>query len=128
MTAGAARQSTIGSPANLLYGPDEELRLGFGCAQLLRLPRRRDRRRLLDAAFDAGLRHFDVARMYGLGMAEGEVGRFARDRRAEISIATKFGIDPPRRTMARLQAPARAALARMPALRSAVKRRDSSFR
>ena len=103
------------------------MRLGLGCAGLMRLPRRGDRRRLLDAAYDAGLRHFDVARMYGLGMAEGELGRFARGRREEVSIATKFGIDPPSPTLARLQAPARAAIAKLPALRRAVKRRDSAF-
>ena len=103
------------------------MRLGLGCAGLMRLSRRRDRRRLLDAAFDAGLRHFDVARMYGLGMAEGELGRFLSGRRDEVSIATKFGIDPPSPTLARLQAPARAAMAKLPALRRAVKRRDSAF-
>jgi D-threo-aldose 1-dehydrogenase len=120
-------QPFIGSNRNLLYGPDAEIRLGFGCAQLMRLPRRRDRRRLLDAVFEAGLRHFDLARMYGLGMAEREVGRFARGRRDGISIATKFGIDPPGAIAARLQAPARAALAGLPALRRAVKRRESAF-
>ena len=55
--------------------------LGFGCADLLREPSSRGRRRLLDAALDAGIRHFDVAPMYGLGLAEGELGRFALGRR-----------------------------------------------
>ena len=68
--------------------------LGFGCADLFREPSSRGRRRLLDAAFDAGIRHFDVAPMYGLGLVEGELARFARGRRDRVVIATKFGIAP----------------------------------
>jgi D-threo-aldose 1-dehydrogenase len=104
-------------------------RLGYGCAGLMRTSSRRQRQRLLGEAFERGIRHFDVARMYGLGAAEGELGRFARGRREELLIATKFGIDPaggPGR-LARFQAPARAALKRMPRLRAAVKRRQSAF-
>ena len=41
--------------------------LGFGCASLMRLPEARDRQRLLDLAVDLGIRHFDGARLYGLG-------------------------------------------------------------
>jgi aryl-alcohol dehydrogenase-like predicted oxidoreductase len=101
-------------------------RLGFGCAGLMRDPSARGRQAVLGAAFEAGVRHFDVARMYGLGAAEGELGRFARGRRDELVIATKFGIDPPsglKRRLVRFQSPARALLARFPALRQAVKRR-----
>ena len=68
--------------------------LGFGCADLFRDSTRTTRPRLLEAAFDAGIRHFDVAPMYGLGLAEAEVGRFARGKRDMIVIATKFGIEP----------------------------------
>lgn len=99
-------------------------RLGFGCAGLMQLASRKKRQDLLAAAFDAGVAHFDVARMYGLGAAEGELGHFARDRRDRLVIATKFGIDAaPPSWMARLQGPARALIARYPALRRAVKRR-----
>lgn len=103
--------------------------LGFGCAGLMQIPSRRARQRLLGEAHEQGLRHFDVARMYGLGAAEAELGSFARGRRDELTIATKFGIDPGSGVgrLARFQAPARAALARMPRLRAAVKRRQSSF-
>lgn len=102
--------------------------LGFGCAGLLRVPTRRRRQDLLAAAFDAGISHFDVARMYGLGAAEGELGRFARGRRDRITIATKFGIEATATPwMARLQGPARAVIARYPALRRAIKRRDEAF-
>lgn len=58
-----------------------------------------------------------------MGTAEAELGRFARGRRDEIAIATKFGIEPSNSSLARLQAPARAAIARLPALRAALKRR-----
>jgi aryl-alcohol dehydrogenase-like predicted oxidoreductase len=67
------------------------LNLGFGCAGLLRLPTAGQRRRLLESAFDAGLTHFDVARSYGAGAAEGIVGQCFAGRRGEITLATKFG-------------------------------------
>lgn len=88
-------------------------------------PSRRRRQALLGEAFEQGIRHFDVARMYGLGAAESELGRFARGRRDQITIATKFGIDPsgPAGRLARLQAPGRAVVARFPALRAALKQR-----
>jgi D-threo-aldose 1-dehydrogenase len=56
--------------------------------------------RLLDAAFDAGVTHFDVARSYGYGEAEGAVGEFLARRRGLVTITTKLGIAPPRRTPA----------------------------
>lgn len=89
----------------------------------------RHRQRLLAEAFERGIRHFDVARMYGLGAAERELGKFARGRRDQLVIATKFGIEPagPAGSLARLQAPARAVVARFPALRAALKRREGAF-
>jgi D-threo-aldose 1-dehydrogenase len=91
----------------------------------MQLPSRRQRQRLLAEAHARGIAHFDLARMYGLGMAEAELGLFARGRREQITIATKFGIEPGSPRLARLQAPARAALTRLPALRAALKRRGS---
>jgi len=104
-------------------------RIGFGCAGLMRDPSARKRQSLLAEAFDQGIRHFDVARMYGLGAAEGELGRFARGRRDSMVIATKFGIEPASTSgrLARLQGPARRLLARYPALRGYVKRRSDAF-
>lgn len=52
------------------------------------------RLRLLEHAFDQGIRHFDTAPLYGMGLAEEVVGRFARGRRGEITITTKFGLAP----------------------------------
>jgi len=73
--------------------------IGFGCSSLTSVDEK-SAQRLLGTAFDAGVRHFDVARYYGYGEAEGRLGRFIKSRRAEITITTKFGIEPPRRTNA----------------------------
>jgi hypothetical protein len=121
--------TSIGPATEFLYGKRSHVRLGFGCASLMRLPSRRSRQVLLGEAFEQGIRHFDVARMYGLGAAEAEVGRFAKGRREEIAIATKFGIEPGGGIgrLAPLQAPARALIARFPALRARLKRSQGSF-
>lgn len=103
--------------------------LGFGCASLLRITSDAERQRLLGAALDAGFTHFDVARLYGLGQAESQLGKFARGRRDQLTIATKFGLDPAGKlgALARFQQPARALLNRYPALRNAVKKRDQAM-
>jgi D-threo-aldose 1-dehydrogenase len=72
--------------------------LGFGASALVGGRTRRESLRLLAAATDAGVRHLDVARVYGTGDAEGVVGAFLRGRRDELTITTKFGIDPLRRS------------------------------
>jgi len=104
-------------------------RLGFGCAGLMRIASRRGRSKLLDTTFDLGVRHYDVARMYGLGTVESEIGRFVASRRDEVTIATKFGIDAPRGFghLGLLQQPARAFLNRVPAARNAIKQRSDAF-
>jgi aryl-alcohol dehydrogenase-like predicted oxidoreductase len=66
--------------------------LGFGTSGLHRLLRSRKRQELLAAAFEAGMRHFDTSPYYGHGIAERELGKFARDQRGKLLIATKFGI------------------------------------
>ncbi|WDZ76562.1 aldo/keto reductase [Ensifer adhaerens] len=46
----------------------------------------------LDAAWEAGLRYFDVAPYYGLGLAERRVGDFLRDKpRDQFVLSTKVG-------------------------------------
>lgn len=93
--------------------------LGFGCAGLFREPTRSRRLRLLETAYELGIRHFDVAPMYGLGMAERELGRVVRGQRDSVVIATKFGIEPTpvARQLARVQAPIRRLLRAIPTLR-----------
>ena len=104
--------------------------IGFGCADLFREPSRVRRRRLLEAAFDAGIRHFDVAPMYGLGRGEGELGRFARERRGRIVIATKFGISPTRaaRVLGCAQSPVQQLLNSAPRLRERARPPESDAR
>jgi D-threo-aldose 1-dehydrogenase len=87
--------------------------LGLGMGDLFRLPQRADRLRILAAAHDAGIVHIDTAPMYGLGAAEAELGRFARGRRDQLVIVTKFGITPTlvARTLSVVQGPLRRVLA-----------------
>jgi len=69
--------------------------LGFGCGSLHGALEARQSRRLIDAAFEAGIRHFDVASSYGLGLAEGVLGRAIAARRKDTTIATKAGLGRP---------------------------------
>jgi len=52
------------------------------------------RLRLLEAAWDSGIRHFDTAPLYGQGEAELLLGRFLRNRRDTVSLTSKFGLLP----------------------------------
>src|SRR5262245_12759859 len=76
--------------------------LGFGCSALLGPKSRADGLALLEAAYDAGIRHFDVARSYGYGDAEGLLGEFLQGRRHEVTVTTKFGLQP-MKSVARLR-------------------------
>jgi aryl-alcohol dehydrogenase-like predicted oxidoreductase len=71
-------------------------RLGFGCVGLTTLATPKQAIRLLEVAFDLGVRHFDTAPIYGQGYSERLVGRFLSGRRAQVTLATKFGMRPPR--------------------------------
>lgn len=66
--------------------------LGFGCAPVLGAVGAKTAERALGTALDHGVTHFDVARSYGYGEAEGFLGRFFAGRRDQAVIATKFGI------------------------------------
>ncbi len=67
--------------------------LGFGCSYL---PAERGNAiRILEHAFSQGITHFDVARIYGFGRAEDILGEFLRTKRNQVTVATKFGIQPP---------------------------------
>jgi D-threo-aldose 1-dehydrogenase len=98
--------------------------IGFGCAGLFGLPRRQDRMAVLEAAFEAGIRHFDVAPSYGFGLAESELGTFLKRRRAQTTVTTKFGIAATvlTKTLAPFQRPARAVLARRPSTNAGMKK------
>lgn len=74
--------------------------IGFGCSSLTGTGRK-NAVRLLETAYDAGVRHFDVARYYGYGEAEKILGTLVKSHRSAMTITTKFGIQPPRRTIGR---------------------------
>jgi D-threo-aldose 1-dehydrogenase len=73
-------------------------RLGFGCGSLMGATNRRDSLKLLDCAYESGIRHFDVAPMYGYGEAESCLGEFLQHHRGEVTVTTKFGIAPPKQS------------------------------
>ncbi|MFD2797038.1 aldo/keto reductase [Promicromonospora vindobonensis] len=69
--------------------------LGLGAAQLGNLYRRttdEEARDAVDAAWDAGIRYFDTAPHYGLGLSERRLGAALADRpRDEYVLSTKVG-------------------------------------
>lgn len=67
--------------------------LGFGCVQLTSHPHRKEAVALLEYAFDAGITHFDVARSYGFGRAEGILSGFLQGKRDRVTVATKLGFE-----------------------------------
>lgn len=103
----------------------ETTSLGYGCAGLMRLVSSRARQAVLNEAYDLGIRHFDVARMYGLGKVEEQVGKFIRGRRDKVTLTTKFGIElkPAAGMAAVIQIAGRLAIRLMPSLRKVAQRK-----
>jgi D-threo-aldose 1-dehydrogenase len=70
-------------------------RLGYGAAAVGNLYRAVDdegAQRILDAAWDGGIRYYDTAPHYGLGLSERRLGEMLRRRpRDEFVISTKVG-------------------------------------
>ena len=70
-------------------------RLGYGAANVGNLYRAMtdaDARDILDAAWTAGIRYFDTAPHYGLGLSERRLGAFLADKpRDEFVVSTKVG-------------------------------------
>jgi D-threo-aldose 1-dehydrogenase len=73
----------------------ETSRLGFGCVQLTAHRDRRQAVAVLEHAFAEGITHFDVARAYGFGRTESILAEFLRGKRGQVTVATKFGLQPP---------------------------------
>lgn len=69
--------------------------LGFGCAYLIGGFNASAARRMVDMAIEGGIRHFDVAPVYGAGTAEEVLGSALRGRRGAVSVATKVGLERP---------------------------------
>ena len=103
--------------------------LGFGCSGLMARLSRAESLRLLEIAFDSGITHFDVARMYGYGEAESVVGDFLARRSRDVTIASKVGILPPGRTklLSAARSLARGVAGVHPAVRRALRRRAEAM-
>lgn len=69
-------------------------RVGFGCARIYGAAELRSSARLLEAALDAGIRHFDTAPAYGNGKSE-EVLGIVLSGVKDITITTKIGVPRP---------------------------------
>jgi D-threo-aldose 1-dehydrogenase len=104
-------------------------KLGFGTSQLMGRIGRKQSLRLMEVAYAAGIRHFDTAPLYGLGATEAMVGEFVGSKRADIIIATKFGILPPARScwMGIAKSGARIAVKAVPSLRVKLRRRAEAM-
>lgn len=90
-------------------------RLGFGCAALGDVLDYAAKCRLIEAAYEAGFRHFDTAPSYGHGDAEAVLATVLGSVRDKVSITTKTGIAHPKaagamKTLRRLAAPIKSML------------------
>ena len=77
-------------------GPFQVSALGLGCMSLSYAygvpPAPEHSERVLLAALDAGITHFDTAALYGYGVNEELVGRVLKPHRSEIVLASKGGM------------------------------------
>lgn len=67
--------------------------LGFGCASVLGAKDAKTSRMAIELAIEKGINHFDLAKSYGYGDAEAFVGRIIKNKKENIVIASKFGIE-----------------------------------
>jgi D-threo-aldose 1-dehydrogenase len=83
---------------------------------------------LLESALEAGISHFDVAPIYGLGLAQGELGQVLRLHHEGVVIVTKVGIGltPLAKAIGRVQGPARRVLQKIPSLQQQARRSAAS--
>lgn len=73
--------------------PTVSTKPGFGTAHLMGRIGARESTRLVHAALDAGITHFDTARVYGFGDAEAMLGKALRGR-SSVAVYTKVGQGP----------------------------------
>ncbi len=104
-------------------------RLGIGTSALAGRVSRKESLRILETAFDAGIYHIDTAAMYGYGAAEGVVGEFLRGKQGKVTVATKFGMEPPRKTalMSMAKAAAKVAISVVPSMREKIAKRAGTM-
>ncbi len=107
----------------LAPGLPRSSRLGFGCGSVMGRVGRIPSLHAIAAALDAGITHFDVARLYGYGEAEALLGEALRGRRDHVVIVSKFGLVPTRAAtvLRRLKPLAQKLVASIPTLRPLVR-------
>lgn len=71
--------------------------LGMGCASLGSRVSSRRGRRMLEAAYEAGITWYDIAPSYGAGRAEEIFAPFLAAHRDRVSVTGKVGLGTPRR-------------------------------
>lgn len=81
---------TMADPTDLV-----SQRLGFGCGRLKGGTDKANALRLVHAALDLGVRHFDTAPPYGLGMSEAVLGEALKGRQEWVTVFTKAGLARP---------------------------------
>lgn len=69
--------------------------LGFGCVGLSAMSSYFSAKAILEQSFRYGIRHYDTAPLYGRGYSELILGSFIRNKREQLTIATKFGLGEP---------------------------------
>jgi aryl-alcohol dehydrogenase-like predicted oxidoreductase len=82
-----ARQLGVGGPWVSM--------VGLGCNNFGSRIDEQQATRVVHAALDAGITHFDTAESYGNGVSETLLGKALGSRRHEVVIATKFADRPP---------------------------------
>jgi D-threo-aldose 1-dehydrogenase len=113
-----------------LPGVDSSVsRLGYGTSMLMSRLNQKQSERLLRVAIDAGITHFDTARLYGYGEAETALGAVISGCRDKVTVTTKVGILPPKNTrlLSAAKFVARKAAARVPALRTRLRRQADAM-
>lgn len=100
-------------------GTTPTTRIGLGCGRLAGGAGFRNSAAVIEAALDAGVRHFDVAPSYGLGLAEGVLGQAIGSHR-ETTITTKAGISAPKggRVLSVIRQAAKPLAARLPSVKA----------
>ncbi len=77
-------------------GPFQVSAIGLGCMNICHAygapASEAKAERLLLAALDAGVTHFDTAALYGFGVSETLVGKFLSKHRARFTLASKCGM------------------------------------
>lgn len=98
--------------------------IGLGTAGLFSLPTVRQRQAILRRAYEIGIRHFDVAPIYGLGRAESELASIIGSCRSDITVTSKVGLylTPFASALGYCQQAPRAILRRLPSGNAQLKR------